>query len=457
MSKYSEILKVAAVAGVCAGLMACATKAKHSYSLETNPEAEEKAVSAQWEQLNQEQMDVFAPVYFQKAEKALKEAREDIADRENRDEILNELQKAKSELDRAKAHGDLWKAELAPVAAAREKTVAAGVHASFSKELSKIDKDLKDITEENFESGENAKEIARLQKRYMDLELKTIQKNSLHDAREMIKTARDEGAKRYAPDTLAKAELAVLTADRQIEANRNNPDLYQDSVAVANTSARELLAITLGSKEARGKTPEELALAIRNQQKQLEAKNLQTTQALEQVDALTARNVEQGAQIASQTQELKAVSASIASEKEMSEKLRDIESKFSNNEAEVYRQGENVVVRLKSMQFPSSKADLPASSLPVLAKVKSVVDELQAEKVVVEGHTDSVGAREINQRISQDRAQAVSKYLTSNGAQARNIETVGYGFDKPLASNKTKAGRAENRRVDIVITPSRIE
>lgn len=457
MSKYSEVTKFLALTGACAALMACATKAKHSYSLETNPEVQEREVTAQWESLNREQMDVFSPVHFRKAEKALSEAREDIADKDNRDEILNELHKAQSELNRAKVHGDQWKTELAPVAVAREKAVAAGVHASFSKELSKVDKDLKDITEENFVAGENAKDIAQLQKRYMDLELRTIQRNHLHAAREMIKTARDEGAKRYAPETLEKADLAVLTADRQIEANRNNPELYQDSVEIANTNARELLAVTLGSKEARGKTPEELALAIRNQQKQLEAKNLQTSQALQQVDALAARNVAQGAQIASQTQELKAANATIETEKQMAEKLRDIEAKFSNNEADVYRQGDNVVVRLKSMQFPSSRADLPASALPVLAKVKSVVDELQAEKVVVEGHTDSVGAREINQKISKDRAEAVSEYLTANGAQTGNIETVGYGFDKPLASNKTKSGRAENRRVDIVITPSRIE
>ncbi len=457
MLKIFKVLKATVLLGVCAGMLACASKPKHSFSLETNPEAEEKNVSMKLESLNREQIDVLSPVHFKKAENALVKARKQIADKGDRTDILNQLQLAQTEMDRAKVHGDQWKAELKEVTAAREKTVAAGVHAYFSKDLKDIDDDLTDITEEKFEAGQNSKEAARLQKRYMDLELKSTQKNSLHGAREMIKTARQEGAKRYASETLEKADMAVLNADRQIEANRNQPEAYRDSVEVATSTARELLAITLASKDARGKTPEEIALAIRAQQKQLEAKDLQATQALQQVDSLAATNVSQGAQITSQSQELSVANARIATEQEMQAKIKEIEGKFSKNEADVYRQDGNVVVRLKSMQFSSSRADLPAASLSVLAKVKSVVGELQAKKVVIEGHTDSVGAREINQKISQDRAEAVSKYLTTDAPTGLNVETVGYGFDKPLASNKTKAGRAENRRVDIVITPSSVQ
>lgn len=457
MKHILKILKGTAMMGVCAGMVACATKPKHSFSMETNAETEEKNITALRDSLNAEQMDVLSPVHFKKGEKALKEAREDIADKKDRTEILNDLQQAKDQFEAAKVHGEQWRAELAPAVLAREKTVAAGVHNVFPKDLRAIDDELTDITEEKFETGEHNREAARLQKRYMDLELRTTQRNALHGAREMVKTARDEGARRYASESLEKTELSILNADRQIEANRNNPEAYKDAVAVANASARELLAVTRVSKDARGKTPEQIALEIRNQQKQLEAKDLQANAALKQVDALAATNVAQGAAIASQTQELKAANATIATEQEMQAKLKEIEDKFSKSEADVYRQGGSVVVRLKSMQFKSSKADLPAASLPVLAKVKSIMDDLQAQKVVVEGHTDSVGGAEINKKISEDRAEAVSKYLTAEAGEKIDVETVGYGFDRPLATNKTASGRAENRRVDIVITPSRVE
>ena len=73
---------------------------------------------------------------------------------------------------------------------------------------------------------------------------------------------------------------------------------------------------------------------------------------------------------------------------------------------------------------------------------------------MVEGHTDSTGSPGKNQELSQERAQAVASYFQSNGMESGKVEAVGYGFKKPLTSNKTKAGRAQNRRVDIIITPS---
>ena len=76
---------------------------------------------------------------------------------------------------------------------------------------------------------------------------------------------------------------------------------------------------------------------------------------------------------------------------------------------------------------------------------------------MIEGHTDSVGGKAINDKLSQNRANAVKEYLQTNGggisAESSKIEAVGYGYQKPLATNKTADGRAQNRRVDIVIKP----
>jgi OmpA-OmpF porin, OOP family len=72
--------------------------------------------------------------------------------------------------------------------------------------------------------------------------------------------------------------------------------------------------------------------------------------------------------------------------------------------------------------------------------------------IKIEGHTDSKGTEQYNQILSEERAGAVQNYLIQKGAvQRANISTVGYGELKPLADNKTEEGRAENRRVDILI------
>ncbi len=118
------------------------------------------------------------------------------------------------------------------------------------------------------------------------------------------------------------------------------------------------------------------------------------------------------------------------------------------------KQGENLVIRLKKVNFASGQADLPQSSLAVLAKVSTVAKSLRASEIKVEGHTDSSGTQSQNQTISEQRAGAVASYFKSNGFNDIDVQSVGYGFAKPIATNKSKEGRAQNRRVDIVITPS---
>jgi OOP family OmpA-OmpF porin len=70
--------------------------------------------------------------------------------------------------------------------------------------------------------------------------------------------------------------------------------------------------------------------------------------------------------------------------------------------------------------------------------------------VVIEGHTDSVGSHGYNMKLSQRRADAVRDYMVQQGISASRIETAAYGETRPVASNDTAAGRAQNRRVDIV-------
>jgi outer membrane protein OmpA-like peptidoglycan-associated protein len=106
------------------------------------------------------------------------------------------------------------------------------------------------------------------------------------------------------------------------------------------------------------------------------------------------------------------------------------------------------------LEFPANQSVLRGENFPLLAKVAKVIKGFEGSSVVVEGHTDSDGGKKSNIKLSTERAQAISKYLISNEAiSEEKISAAGYGYDRPLETNKTEKGKAQNRRVDIIINP----
>jgi outer membrane protein OmpA-like peptidoglycan-associated protein len=113
---------------------------------------------------------------------------------------------------------------------------------------------------------------------------------------------------------------------------------------------------------------------------------------------------------------------------------------------------ETIVVRDLHFAFDSSKIDAQDKD-----KLDTIATRLKGEAASTElnigGHTDSIGTDAYNQKLSERRANAVSNYLIDSGVPASSIKSVvGYGESQPVADNKTKEGRAENRRVEIKIT-----
>jgi len=88
-----------------------------------------------------------------------------------------------------------------------------------------------------------------------------------------------------------------------------------------------------------------------------------------------------------------------------------------------------------------------------LDEVATALQKSDAEKFVVEGHTDSIGSDATNEELSYRRAQTVHDYLIERGVPAEKIRAVGYGKSRPVADNTTAEGRANNRRVEIIIQP----
>jgi len=107
------------------------------------------------------------------------------------------------------------------------------------------------------------------------------------------------------------------------------------------------------------------------------------------------------------------------------------------------------VVTLKGVNFANNSAELNAEAMAVLDQAAAGLQRRGDIKVEVAGHTDNRGSAQLNRDLSQRRAESVMRYLVSKGANAANLSARGYGPDSPVADNKTSAGRAENRRVEL--------
>ena len=105
----------------------------------------------------------------------------------------------------------------------------------------------------------------------------------------------------------------------------------------------------------------------------------------------------------------------------------------------------------KAILFNSVKATIRPESNLKLEEIVKVMNNFSTANFVLEGYTDSTGSVVKNLQLSKDRAAAVKEYLVANGINADRLSSEGYGIEKPIASNKTEAGRAQNRRVEILL------
>ena len=107
-------------------------------------------------------------------------------------------------------------------------------------------------------------------------------------------------------------------------------------------------------------------------------------------------------------------------------------------------------VAVYGIHFDTGKADILPDSEPILEQIKALLEERADLRLRVEGHTDNVGARPVNQKLSEQRAAAVVSWLTQHGVDASRLKAQGFADTKPVGDNSTDEGRAQNRRVELV-------
>ena len=277
----------------------------------------------------------------------------------------------------------------------------------------------------------------------------------------------------YAPLALGEAERALRSAEQA-----SGDDLYR-SYLVYMADHRIQIARTMAEREQHEQTLDKLedqhsamlikASQLDADQARAEAERARLLVATTSEDAQRAREEKELAlQKEAEAARAAELSAEEATQARRLAESRASEAEFARREADLAsqqitsltRQLENlqlrqtesgVVVTLGDVLFASGQAQLVEGGR---SSLEEVVDLLQTEpdkKIRVEGHTDSRGDAEENLQLSEQRAQAVREALISLGVSADRVTALGMGEDFPIASNEDEAGRAQNRRVDVIL------
>src|SRR6185436_14105625 len=168
-------------------------------------------------------------------------------------------------------------------------------------------------------------------------------------------------------------------------------------------------------------------------------------------DAERVKAEADAARAAAEAQAEQARQLAAQSEREKAQ-LRDQLRQQLNVILETRETARGLIVSLSDVLFDVDKATLRPGAREKLARVAGILSAHPDLKIEIEGHTDSTGSDDYNQRLSERRAQAVRGYLMDQKIGQAIVATVGYGESRPVATNGTAVGRQQNRRVELVVT-----
>lgn len=385
------------------------------------------------------QVDILSPNNYEKSYDYFEKAQENIEDQKDPKESLRYIAISRAYLEISLASSQRAKQNLIQVIRAREAAVEANAQEYAKDDFESADRELISLAKkvEDDKVAEATKYSSELQERYLKIEMDSIKSANLDPAQTTIDQAIKEGAREYAPRSLALVQKEYKDFDSYLTANRHKDQEISAKYQSLQNKSQHLLKITRESKANQGMSSEDMALMNEDNLDAIAVKQYQIENDENQLQKLSAQN------------------SKLQSSQKFNELFETARREFKNNEAEVYKQGDTLTIRLKGLNFPSSKAEIKNENYALLSKVQKVISSFEISNIVIEGHTDSQGGKKANEELSLERAESVKQYLVSNHkGKSLNIDAKGYDYQRPLASNRTAVGRAQNRRVDVKITPS---
>jgi outer membrane protein OmpA-like peptidoglycan-associated protein len=291
--------------------------------------------------------------------------------------------------------------------------------------------------------------------------------DQLVDARQAYGQAYASEANQLVPDRVYEARLALEEAERQYERDAGS-DAEKHLAYIAQRKA--LLAIAEGDlraaeqgKQEAQRQREEALISQRDQireqldeeQQRLEGEEFATAEQLEEMEQ---RRQEEMQELEQQREERMQ-----EFEQQREEQMQELEQQ-REQEMQELREAMGGVATVDTEQdemkitldgvvlFQSGESDLLPPAENRLQTVASALEEHASDKrITIEGHTDSTGPAQLNEQLSQERAESVKEFLVEQGIEADRIEAVGKGPNEPLVPNDSPTNRAMNRRVEIIL------
>lgn len=386
----------------------------------------------------------------------------------NKKDAASEAETAVTEglnvIDKVKSDTASSQKLLSEVLVVRERALKAGVATLQAEKLAEVDKKLKKtsalIEEGNIEKAKQRR--PELLEGYTQLELTALKQGTAEKAKSAIASAKKQGAEDYAPKTLARAEEEMVLAVTILDADRTKTKEADAQANKAKWLAEQSAAITETVKDfdRRDYTKEDIVLWHQAQLNtvnepiggQLPFNKSSDAVALSlkaSIEKLKSAEGNYSKQLAATEKERLAMEAK---DRAVKKQFETVQAMFTKQEANVYLQRQNVLISAHGFQFPSGVSEIQTANFPLMNKITRAIELFPNSRIEVSGHTDSTGADNINKSLSHARAEKVSKFLSEVGEISSNrIKAIGYGESRPVASNKTANGRAENRRVEIKI------
>jgi outer membrane protein OmpA-like peptidoglycan-associated protein len=268
----------------------------------------------------------------------------------------------------------------------------------------------------------------------------------LYQAYNALRIAQAAGADKYAPEIMKEAMQDLQNAS-DIDQNKKGDRKMEITFArQAVQRAEDARLVTLRKQAAERQYNAEMAkrdAQNQSQQSQLEAERARTAQAEADADRARAEAATAEAQARAAAANKSANDANAVRERLRSQ----LNSVLATSES-----ARGLIVNMSDVLFDTGKYTLKPNTQISLAKVAGILQAYPGLKLQVEGYTDSVGSDEYNQKLSENRADAVRDFLVTQGVSADNISATGYGKAKPVADNATAQGRSQNRRVNLVVS-----
>jgi outer membrane protein OmpA-like peptidoglycan-associated protein len=289
----------------------------------------------------------------------------------------------------------------------------------------------------------------------------------LYEALNAVQIAEAAGADKYAADTMTTAKTALQNA----EDNDTHKHDRKETITYAREavqSSEDARIITIRKIKAEDDAAVQQARLDAEQQAQRSQADAQQAQLAAQQSQLAAeqqaaaRATADAAAADAEARAQKARDAQLAAEQgaqqasQQAEQAREHLRAQLNAVLQTTETARGLIVNMSDVLFDFNKYTLKPEAREKLAKVSGILVAYPGLSVQVEGYTDNIGSDEYNQKLSEERAGGVRDYLVSQSVANANVTAQGYGKSDPVADNSTNGGRAQNRRVELVVSGAAI-